>query len=106
MNVRSPSAAANLTSANLSSHAQVLGEVTVSSGTPAWMFMTVDAGAWSSKVTCEVTLVGGKVVTIGVFKLSNGYGAWGAPLPAAAHDVSSARLVSPDGSILASAQLT
>jgi hypothetical protein len=57
-------------------------------------------------VTCEVTLVGGKVVTIGVFKLSNGYGAWGAPLPAAAHDVSSARLVSPDGSVLASAQLT
>jgi hypothetical protein len=106
MNVRSPSAAANLTSAKLSSHGQVLGEVMVSSGTPAWMFMTVDAGAWSSKVTCEVTLVGGKVVTIGVFKLSNGYGAWGAPLPAAAHDVSSARLVSPDGSVLASAQLT
>jgi hypothetical protein len=106
MNVRSPSAEANLTSASLSAHGHVLGEVMVSSGTPAWMFMTVDAGAWSNKVICEVTLAGGKVVTIGVFKLSNGYGAWGAPLPAAAHDVRSARLVSPDGSVLASAQLT
>ena len=57
MNVRSPSAEANLTSAKLSSHGHVMGEVMVSSGTPAWMFMTVDAGAWSSKVTCEVTLV-------------------------------------------------
>jgi hypothetical protein len=106
MNVRSPSVQANLTSAKLSSHGHVMGEVMVSSGTPAWMFMTVDAGAWSSEVTCEVTLASGKVVTIGVFKLSNGYGAWGAPLPAAAHEVRSARLVSPDGSVLASAQLT
>jgi hypothetical protein len=106
MNVRSPSAEANLTSAKLSSHGHVMGEVMVSSGTPAWMFMTVDAGAWSSKVTCEVTLTDGKVVVIGVFKLSNGYGAWGAPLPATAHEVRSARLVSPDGSVLASAQLT
>jgi anti-sigma factor RsiW len=106
MNVRSPSAQANLTSAKLSSHGHVLGEVMVSSGTPAWMFMTVDAGAWSNKVTCEVTLTDGKVVTIGVFKLSNGYGAWGAPLPAPAREVRSARLVAPDGSVLASAQLT
>jgi Putative zinc-finger len=106
MNVRSPSAQENLTSAKLSSHGHVMGEVMISSGTPAWMFMTVDAGAWSSKVTCEVTLAGGKVVTIGVFKLSNGYGAWGAPLPAAAHEVRSARLISPNGSVLASAQLT
>jgi Putative zinc-finger len=106
MNVRSPSAEANLTSAKLSSHGHVMGEVMVSSGTPAWMFMTVDAGAWSSKVTCQVTLAGGKVVTVGVFKLSNGYGAWAAPLPAAAREVRSARLISPDGSVLASAQLT
>jgi Putative zinc-finger len=106
MNVRSPSAEANLTSATLASHGHVLGEVMISSGTPAWMFMTVDAGAWSSKVTCEVTLADGKVVRIGVFKLANGYGAWGAPLPAAAADVRSARLVAPSGSVLASAQLS
>lgn len=106
MNVRSPSAEANLTSATLSAHGHVMGEVMVSAGTPTWMFMTVDAGTWSSTVSCEVTLTGGRVVTIGVFRLSDGYGAWGAPLPAAAHDVRSARLVSPGGTVLASARLS
>jgi hypothetical protein len=105
MNVRSPSVEANLTSATLAAHGRVLGEVMVSSGRPAWMFMTVDAGAWSSEVTCEVTLTGGKVVKIGVFRLANGYGAWGAPLPTAAANVRSARLVASNGSVLASAQL-
>jgi len=106
LNVRAPSTSANLTSANLSSHGQILGQVMVSSGTPAWMFMTVDEGAWSSSVTCEVTLASGKVVKIGVFKLSNGYGAWAAALPASARDLRSAQLVSPDGTVLASAKLT
>jgi hypothetical protein len=105
MNVRSPSAEANLTSATLTAHGRVLGEVMVSSGSPAWMFMSVDAGDWSSKVTCEVTLTGGKVLKIGVFKLAGGYGAWGAPLPSAAVNVRSARLVESNGSVLASAQL-
>jgi hypothetical protein len=106
VNVPAPSASASLTSANLSSHGQVLGQVMISSGTPAWMFMTIDEGAWSSQVTCEVMLASGKVVKIGVFKLSNGYGAWGAALPAPARDVRSARLVAPDGTVLASAKLT
>ena len=106
VNVRAPSTSVNLTSANLSSHGQVLGQVMVSSGTPAWMFMTIDAGAWSSQVTCEVMLASGKVVKIGVFKLSDmGTAPGGAALPAPARDVRSARLVSPDGTVLASAKL-
>jgi len=64
------SATANLTAAKLSSHGQVLGEVMISAGKPAWMFMTVDAGAWSGKVTCEVTLADGKVDVTGVFDLA------------------------------------
>jgi hypothetical protein len=99
-------AAANLTAANLTSHGQVLGEVMISTGRPAWMFMTVDADAWSGKVTCEVTLADGKVEVTGVFDLSGGYGAWGAPLTSPAGQVRSARLITAEGTVLASAKLS
>lgn len=78
----------------------------ISAGKPAWMFMTIDAGAWSGKVTCQLTLAGGKIERIGVFKLSAGYGAWGAPLTSPAGRVRSAQLVTSNGTVLASAQLS
>jgi hypothetical protein len=68
--------------------------------------MTIDGGAWSGTVTCEVTLAGGRVETIGVFRLSGGYGAWGAPLTSPAGTMRSARLIAPNGAVLASAQLS
>jgi hypothetical protein len=96
--------APGVTTAALTSHGHVLGQVMTSPGNPAWMFMTVDEDVWSGKVTCEVTLAGGKTETVGVFTLSGGYGAWGAPLTSPASDVRSARLVAADGTIVASAQ--
>ena len=78
----------------------------ISAGNPAWMFMTIDAGAWTGKVTCDPTLAGGKVERIGVFKLSGGYGAWGSPLTSSAGKVRSAQLIAPNGTVLASAQLS
>ena len=96
---------ANLTTANLTSHGHVLGEVMISAGSPGWMFMTIDDADWSGTVTCAVTLSGGKVETIGAFKLSGGYGAWGAPLTSPAGKVQAARLIAPNGTILASVQL-
>ncbi len=96
----------NLTAAKLTSHGHVLGEVMISAGSPSWMFMTINEGGSSGTVTCEVTLAGGKVETIGEFELSGGYGAWGAPLTSAAGQVRSARLIAPNGAILASAQLS
>lgn len=100
------STAVDLTSANLMSHGQVLGDVMISRGSPAWMFMTIDADSWSGSVTCEVTLSDGKVETIGVFNLSSGYGAWGAPLTSPTGMVRSARLVTPNGAVVASARLS
>ncbi len=100
------SAVLNLTSADLTSHGHLLGEVMLSAGSPAWLFMSIDDGAWSGRVTCDVTLAGGKVEIIGVFSLSGGYGAWGAPLTSPAGDVRSARLVAPNGTVLAIARLS
>jgi hypothetical protein len=105
-NNRAQSATANLTRANLTSHGQVLGEVMISAGSPAWMFMMIDQGAWPGKVTCEVTLAGGRVETLGTFTLTGGYGAWGAPLTSPAGQVRSVRLIAPNGTVLASARFS
>lgn len=96
---------ANIDSASLTSQGHVLGEFLVSAGKPSWMFMTVDSGAWTGTVKCQVLLVGGKVETVGAFKLSGGYGSWGAPLTTSAAQVRGARLVSADGVVFASAKL-
>lgn len=98
------SASPNLTTAALTSHGHVLGEAMTSPGNPAWMFVTINENALSGTVKCEVTLAGGTVQTVGVFTLSDGYGAWGAPLTSPAGDVRSARLIAADGTVVASAQ--
>lgn len=98
------SASTDLTTAALTSHGHVLGEVMTSPGNPAWMFMTINEDASSGTVRCEITLAGGTIKTVGEFTLSNGYGAWGAPLTSSAADVRSARLVAADGTVVASAQ--
>jgi hypothetical protein len=100
-----PSQTSDLASAHLTSHGKVLGEFVVSAGNPAWMLMTVNESHWSGRVTCEVTLAGGQVESIGAFTLSDGYGAWGAPLTAPASKVRSARLIEHNGVVLATARL-
>jgi hypothetical protein len=99
-------AVAEVASAQLRSGGEVLGEVFVAAGAPSWMFMTIDTGGWRSAVTCQVTLAGGRVVTIGRFRLTDGYGAWAAPLAVPAGEVRSARLLGAGGAVVASARLS
>jgi hypothetical protein len=99
------SAIGGLTTASLTSDGRVLGEVFVSPGKPAWLFMTVDSDGTSGVVTCTVTLASGKVETVGAVRLSGGYGAWGGPLSASQGQIRSAQVVSADGTVLASAVL-
>jgi hypothetical protein len=97
-------ATATRVTANLTSNGQVLGELTISPGRPAWLFITIDRGGWPGAVTCDVTLAGGRVETIGVFQVPGEYGAWATPLKSAADQVRSAQLVASSGTVLASAQ--
>lgn len=100
-----PAANTRPTMARLTSHGRVLGQVFLTSGNPSWLIMTVDAGSLSGAVWCEVTLASGRSVTIGEFALSRGYGSWVAPINALGSQVKSARLVDPNGAVLASASL-
>lgn len=98
--------AADLNTATLTSQGHALGQVSVSPGDPAWVFMTIDNDGRSGRVRCQVTLADGAVETVGVFKLSGGYGSWGAPLRAPADQVRSARLVASNGTTMASARFS
>jgi hypothetical protein len=92
-----------LTSANLLSatHRNV-GKVFYYSGNPGWVYMSVDLGAGSGSVTCQVVDKDGRVTTIGSFRLADGYGAWGSPDPGDLGDLSGARLVAANGTVIAS----
>ena len=77
------SAAGPLTSVSLlSATHQNVGSVFLYSGTSKWMYMSVDLDAPpNGTVTCQLVSADGQVTTLGSFRLSGGYGAWGSPDP-------------------------
>jgi hypothetical protein len=98
------SAAGPLKSASLvSATHQDVGDVYVYSGTSSWVYMSIDMGSGNEVVTCEVVGENGQVSKVGSFQLADGYGSWGSPNPGNLGTLSGARLVSPDGTVLASA---
>ncbi len=83
------------------------GKVYLYDGNPRWLYMGVDIqGNSNETVICQVEARGGRLITIGSFRLEGGYGAWGSPDPVAASDVTGARLTSMDGTVLATANFT
>jgi hypothetical protein len=72
---------------------------------PEWMYVNVAMdGGESTKVTCQMLAPNGHISKVGTFTLTNGYGFWGIPAPADATP-SVVRLVTADGTVLASAAL-
>jgi hypothetical protein len=98
------SAAGPLKSASLlSATHQDVGDIYVYSGRSTWLYMSVDLGSGNEAVTCQVVGKDGRVTKIGSFQLADGYGSWGSPDPGTLGTLSGARLVSADGTVLASA---
>jgi hypothetical protein len=98
------SAAGPLKSASLvSATHQEVGDVYVYSGTSSWVYMSIDMGSGNEVVTCEVVGENGQVSKVGSFQLADGYGSWGSPNPGNLGTLSGARLISADGTVLASA---
>ena len=100
--VGSAPTASPLTSAGLvSSTHQHVGQVFLYSANPGWIYMSVDMDSGSGIVSCQVIGADGRYITIGSFKLDNGYGAWGSPAPGDLGKLTAARLVSASGTVLA-----
>jgi hypothetical protein len=98
-----PSATQRPTTGQLVSDGHVLGDVTISAGTPSWMTMDVETGKLSGVVWCEVTFASGRSETVGKFTIAHGYGSWVAPIKAPGSSVRSARIVNGNGTVLAQA---
>jgi hypothetical protein len=100
--VGSQTEASQLVQASLvSTTSQPAGKVFYYTGDPGWLYMSVDMGSGNGAVTCQVIGADGRVTTIGSFRLADGYGAWGSPNPGTLGPLTSARLVSADGTVLA-----
>lgn len=93
-----------LTQASLltSTHKDV-GDIFIYKGATPWMYMSVEIGTGNEPVTCQVIGANGRATTIGTFRLADGYGSWGSPAPGNLGNATGARLISANGTVLASA---
>ena len=97
--------ASPLTSAPLltASH-QTAGHIYFYDAGSRWLYMSVDLGSLDNgTVLCQVEGQDGHVTTVGSFRLSGGYGYWGSPVPATSGPLTSARIVTTTGTVLATA---
>jgi hypothetical protein len=80
-----------------------VGDIFVYSGDTRWVYMLVDTGMGNEPVTCQIVGADGQAITIGTFQLADGYGSWGSPAPDNLGTPTGARLVTANGTVLASA---
>jgi len=103
--VGTPTPGAIVTTAVLREDGRVVGRVSISGGADPWMNMTLADSSIQGEVTCQVVTDDGVTHTVGTFTVKQGYGAWGAPLPVSPGDVHRAQVVSPKGTVIATATL-
>jgi len=91
--------------ASLTAGHSMRGEVYLASGTPGWLFMSVDHVDATGLVTCKVATADGSTTTVGTFWLERGAGSWASELPVPASQVQKAWIVNGSGTVLATAEL-
>lgn len=79
------------------------GQVFLYNGNPRWMYVSVDLDGVSGTVTCQLESSDGRLTTVGRFQLADGYGSWGSPAWVGDGTPVGARLVSANGTVLATA---
>jgi hypothetical protein len=87
----------------LSTGHQTVGKVFLYQGSPRWLYMSVDMPSGDSTVLCQVVSGNGHVTTVGSFRLADGLGYWGSPATGAPGQLTGARLVTTNGTVLATA---
>jgi hypothetical protein len=87
----------------LSTSHQTAGKIFLYEGSSRWLYMSVDMPAGNGTVICEVESGDGHITTVGSFRLTDGHGYWGSPVPATQGSLTGARLVGPGGTVLATA---
>ena len=79
---------------------RAVGEIFAYGGSPEWVYVSVNVGTGNGAVVCQLVGEDEHVTTVGSFTLTDGYGSWGSP-DFADGSLRGARLVAPDGTVLA-----
>jgi len=82
-----------------------VGHVVAVGGTQPWMSMTLADSSARGTVDCIVVTTDGMTHHVGTFVARAGYGAWIAPLHVKPADIRAAEVVSPSGTVIATASL-
>ena len=101
-----PAASSELASAMMvaASDHDNAGEVYVYNGEQRrWMYMSVHLESGNETVICQLMSADGHVTTVGSFRLADGYGSWGSPAWTGNGPPVGARLVTANGTVLATA---
>jgi hypothetical protein len=85
----------------LEANGRDVGTVYAYAGSPAWMYVTVDAKGAPASVRCTIVTTSGTHRFIGTFALANGRGSWGANLPVSFNSVRNVVLSSSSGAVVA-----
>ena len=78
-----------------------VGLVYAYTGSPSWMFVTVNEPGAPSTVRCTVVTTNGAQHFVGNFTLTSGHGAWGTAIPVSFTSVRNVQLTSPSGAPVA-----
>jgi hypothetical protein len=100
-----PTTAKPMLTASLKENSHIVGRVSLYGGSTPVLTMDLAESAAKGSVTCEIVTDNGVTHKIGTFRVTNGYGAWVAPLGVSPSDVKIAQLVSPNGAVMATATL-
>jgi hypothetical protein len=82
-----------------------VGRVVTHGGEDPWMSMMLADSSARGSVDCVVVTKDGVTHWVGSFTANNGYGAWLAPLHVDPKDIRTAQVVSPSGTVIATATL-
>lgn len=94
----------HLVASVLRANGQPVGQVVISAVPDWWLSMAVDADLGPATLRCEV-VDHGHVVVLGSFSVAAGYGYWATAVPVDPSGITVARLVDPEGHVVAYATL-
>jgi hypothetical protein len=92
-------------SAYLVENGETVGHVVAFGGAQPWISMMLADSTARGTVSCVVVTDDGVTHHVGTFVVRQGYGAWIAPLHVSPEDLRSAEVVSPSGTVIATATL-
>jgi hypothetical protein len=100
-----PQGAHRVVTAALVEHGATVGHVMAVGGAKPWISMMLADSSAHGRVNCVVVTDDGVTHRVGSFVANKGYGAWISPLPVNPDTLRAAEVVSPSGTVIATATL-